>query len=112
MANKSTPELLELIDYSLSKLEKLTDIAAAVNTLGTIPQAHARITLAGALSGQITDIAWDARIAQQYFEDLAELVEIGGLLFLIVFCGNGEKLRKCARGGLILPCFEKLVAIA
>ena len=37
MANKSTPELLELIDYSLSKLEKLTDIAAAVNTLGTIP---------------------------------------------------------------------------
>lgn len=75
MANKSTPELLELIDYNLSKLEKLTDIAAAVNTLGTIPQAHARITLAGALSGQITDIAWDARIAQQYFEDLAELLE-------------------------------------
>ena len=75
MANKSTPELLELIDYSLSKLEKLTDIAAAVNTLGTIPQTHARITLAGALSGQITDIAWDARIAQQYFEDLAELLE-------------------------------------
>ena len=56
MANKSTPELLELIDYSLSKLEKLTDIAAAVNTLGTIPQAHARITLAGALSGQITGV--------------------------------------------------------
>ena len=75
MANKSTPELLELIDYSLSKLEKLTDIAAAVNTLGTIPQAHARLTLAGALSGQSTDIAWDARIAQQYFEDLAELLE-------------------------------------
>ena len=46
------------------------------------------------------------------FENLAELVEIGGLLFLIVFCGYGEKLRKCARGGLILPCFEKLVAVA
>lgn len=33
-----------------------------------------------------------AKVFGLCFEDLAELVEVGGLLFLIVFCRDGEEL--------------------
>ncbi len=68
--NKSISEIMELIDYSLDKTRKLTDIAKSIIVLGDINEPHARKTLAKALSEQVDDAEWGAKLARGYLDDL------------------------------------------
>ena len=67
---KSVSEIMESLDYVLSKLENLSKICGAVKALGDISDKHARTTLAEELSNQINTCDWYVRIAGDYVDDL------------------------------------------
>ena len=68
--NKSSSEIMEMIDYSFDKTKKLTAIAKSIIILGDINEPHTRKTLAEALSKQVSEAAWGARLAQGYVDEL------------------------------------------
>ena len=68
--NKSISEIMEMIDYSFDKTKKLTVIAKSIIILGDINEPHTRKTLAEALSKQVSEAAWGARLAQGYVDEL------------------------------------------
>ena len=68
--NKSISEIMEMIDYSFDKTKKLTAIAKSIIILGDINEPHTRKTLAEALSKQVSEAAWGARLAQGYVDEL------------------------------------------
>lgn len=67
---KSIPEIMESLDYVLSKLQELDTIGGAVKELGTISNKYARATLATELSKQINNYHWYATTARDYLDDL------------------------------------------
>lgn len=67
---KSIPEIMESLDYVVTKLQGLDAIAGAVKELGNISNRHARTTLADELSKQISNCEWYAKIVGDYIDDL------------------------------------------
>lgn len=67
---KSIPEIMESLDYVLTKLGALNKISGAVNTLGKITDDYARATLAAELGKQISNCHWYASTARDYLDDL------------------------------------------
>ena len=67
---KSISEIIESLDYALSKLQELDTIGGAVKELGTISNKYARATLAAELSKQINNYHWYATTARDYLDDL------------------------------------------
>jgi len=67
---KSISEIIESLDYVLSKLQELDTISGAVKALGDISNKHARVTLADELSKQINNRYWLANTAGDYLDDL------------------------------------------
>ena len=67
---KSISEIMGLIDYSLDKTRKLKDISKSIIVLGNINEPYARKALAKALSEQVDDAEWGAKLARDYLDDL------------------------------------------
>ncbi len=73
--NKSIYEIMEMIDYSLNKMRRLGDISKSIIILGDISDTHTRKTLAEALSKQVSEADWGARLAQGYIDELEAVLD-------------------------------------
>ena len=67
---KSISEIMEMIDYSFSKVKNLSEISKSIIVLGNINEPHARKTLAQALSKQLSEAEWGVELAGRYIDDL------------------------------------------
>ena len=67
---KSISEIMEMIDYSFSKVKNLSEISKSIIVLGDINEPHARKTLAQALSKQLSEAEWGVELAGRYIDDL------------------------------------------
>lgn len=67
---KSISEIMEMIDYSFSKVKNLSEISKSIIVLGNINEPHARKTLAQGLSKQLSEAEWGVELAGRYIDDL------------------------------------------
>ena len=67
---KSISEIMEMIDYSFSKVKNLSEISKSIIVLGDINEPHARKTLAQGLSKQLSEAEWGVDLASKYLDDL------------------------------------------
>ena len=67
---KSISEIMEMIDYSFSKVKNLSEISKSIIVLGNINEPHARKTLAQGLSNQLSEAEWGVELAGRYIDDL------------------------------------------
>ena len=67
---KSIFEIMEMIDYSFSKVKPLREISKSIIVLGNIDEPYARKILAQGLSKQLSEAEWGVELAGRYIDDL------------------------------------------